>query len=89
LLSSEPGTPETVKARFWPWLEPFLKQNLKVTSLLGIGWTVIVMHKSLGGQVMLNYGSLDNTQLLLYYGFAIEANPYDSVSLELEPSDEV
>ena len=25
---------------------------------------------------MLNYGSLDNTQLLLYYGLAIEANPF-------------
>ena len=43
-LSSEYGTYNTVKARFWPWLEPFSVQNVwktiyVVPSPLAIGWT--------------------------------------------------
>ena len=39
-------------------------------------------------QVYLNYGPLDNTELLLYYGFALLHNPYDTVGVHLEAPDE-
>ncbi len=41
----------------------------------------------LHAQVYLNYGALDNMQLLMYYGFTMDANPYDTVTLELEPDE--
>lgn len=40
-----------------------------------------------GDQIFLNYGALDNLNLLVYYGFTINNNPYDSVTLELEPPE--
>ncbi len=45
------------------------------------------MMNMLPTQVYLNYGALDNMQLLMYYGFTMEANPYDTVTLELEPDE--
>jgi hypothetical protein len=38
--------------------------------------------------VHLNYGPLDNTELLLYYGFAVPDNGYDTVGVHLEAPDE-
>ena len=43
-----------------------------------------------GSQVFLHYGPLKNWQLLLYYGFLIPNNPYDSMSVYFElPEDEL
>ena len=39
-------------------------------------------------QVYLNYGPLDNTELLLYYGYAYPNNPFDAVGVDLQPPDE-
>jgi len=41
-----------------------------------------------GAQVYLNYGPLDNTELLLYYGFAVLDNVYDTVGVHLQPPDD-
>jgi len=41
-------------------------------------------------QVFLHYGPLKNWQLLLYYGFLVPENPYDSMSVYFElPEDEL
>lgn len=40
-----------------------------------------------GDQIFLNYGALNNLHLLVYYGFTAIDNPYDSVTLELEPPE--
>ena len=37
-----------------------------------------------GRQVFLSYGPLPNAKLLLFYGFAMEGNPFDTVALPAE-----
>lgn len=39
-------------------------------------------------QVYLNYGSHDNTHLLVFYGFVIAANPNDSIAVSLKVGHE-
>ena len=39
------------------------------------------------GEVTMCYGELDNARLLLFYGFAVDENPYDRLELLLEPPD--
>ena len=45
------------------------------------------MSRAKYAQIFLNYGPLDNMQLLIYYGFTMDANPYDTVTLQLEPDE--
>lgn len=43
-----------------------------------------------GEEVFVSYGAKSNAELLLFYGFALQGNPYDDVPLSLElPSGEV
>ena len=42
-----------------------------------------------GAQVFISYGPVPNLKLLAYYGFVIENNPHDLVTLTLEVSREV
>ena len=43
-----------------------------------------------GSEVFVSYGSKSNAELLLFYGFCVENNPYDDVPLSLElPNGEV
>jgi hypothetical protein len=37
-----------------------------------------------GEQVLLSYGPLPNAKLLLFYGFAMDANPFDAVVFPAE-----
>lgn len=37
-----------------------------------------------GEELTLSYGPLPNAKLLLFYGFAVEHNPHDAVSLSLQ-----
>ena len=37
-----------------------------------------------GEQIFLSYGALPNLKLLVFYGFALQDNPQDTVSLTLE-----
>eukprot|EP00123_Amoebidium_parasiticum_P003822 comp15138_c0_seq1/m.11828 comp15138_c0_seq1/g.11828 ORF comp15138_c0_seq1/g.11828 comp15138_c0_seq1/m.11828 type:complete len:544 (-) comp15138_c0_seq1:4-1635(-) len=41
-----------------------------------------------GEQLFLNYGSMQNWQLVLYYGFALPNNQYDAIPVELCPIDD-
>eukprot|EP01127_Copromyxa_protea_P015426 TRINITY_DN4433_c0_g1_i3.p1 TRINITY_DN4433_c0_g1~~TRINITY_DN4433_c0_g1_i3.p1 ORF type:complete len:240 (-),score=61.96 TRINITY_DN4433_c0_g1_i3:39-758(-) len=41
-----------------------------------------------GEEVFLLYGPLDNSELLLFFGFALPDNPYDTVKIELDVLDE-
>lgn len=42
-----------------------------------------------GAEVALSYGPLPNTQLLLFYGFALRSNPFDSIPLAFDlPTDD-
>lgn len=39
-----------------------------------------------GEQVFISYGPLSNSKLLMFYGFTLPGNPYDTVRLKLESS---
>lgn len=42
-----------------------------------------------GAEVSLSYGPLPNAQLLLFYGFALRSNPFDSIQLAFDlPTDD-
>jgi len=36
-------------------------------------------------EVLMSYGALPNSQLLLFYGFALPGNPFEQLQLELQP----
>jgi len=68
-LSREFGTPKTVKARFWPWLEPFFKKYLTLFPFRSaVGWTGV---SSLGfaerrGPTRLNATAVHNRIVFVY-----------------------
>ena len=39
------------------------------------------------GELLMSYGDMDNARLLLFYGFAVDDNPYDCVELLFEPPE--
>lgn len=57
-----------------------------VTSLENGHWTVRTrLAYSAGTPVTIRYGSLANVQLLMQYGFVLDANPYDVLHLTVAP----
>jgi len=42
-----------------------------------------------GAELCLTYGALQNWEFMMYYGFCPDENPYDRVTLSIDPSDMV
>ena len=61
---------------------------VRVSVCVGVRVRLYSYSQPFDAQVYLNYGPLDNTQLLLYYGYAVRGNPYDTVGVHLEAPEE-